>query len=744
MLLLKANMCTFPLGSRVALALAVATGACGGSTRNVSPDHPSEPLPYAVETKPSVRVLGYPLPPGTAVDVGEPAPVPDRYQVLESDSPDVLDWVDREGTLARTSLARIPDRTSWFDRLLELRKSGRLLQAKETSRGLLLLMRGVDDEAPCLYLVTRDGARKRLLSSVTDGAKPQKLTSFYLSPKDEFIAVQYRIGGTDESRVDIFETSSKFVTPIDSVRDQLITYVEWTSERTFYYLWYPAAIKTADRRARAEIREHLLNRDAQKDAIVRSSSGDAEIAEIIYASADKKLLSLFRYRSASSTEIEVASRDNAMKWLRVPLAPTSLNTPLLAHGKLYILTNDSAPSLRLIRMSPKLVARDHWETVIPERADFVLEDVVVLSDSVVSLWRNGVTQEVVIHDLDGKTRKKVSLPMGTVDGLTGSELDKDAILFFETLTKPRSLLRIATSLGEAVPVFSTPFATPPKSEFTIDSREATSDDGTKIPYLTISSKTKSVTARPVLMEVYGGFGESLSLRFSPEVLAWLEHGGLVVYALVRGGGEFGPEWHKSGIGINKGKSVDDYLAIARKLIADKTTQEGYLVARGASNGALVAGAAVVRSPSTFSAAILTSPIADMVRFPLFANGAQWLSEYGDPSDSEQKMRILRFSPYHNIRPNQMYPAIIVSGGLHDDRTGAAHARKLVAALQSTGSLNPIFYRVEMGAGHAGSILSSDDAARHADTLSFAWNAVSLGSHFIDLFRDSNHATRDVK
>jgi prolyl oligopeptidase len=256
----------------------------------------------------------------------------------------------------------------------------------------------------------------------------------------------------------------------------------------------------------------------------------------------------------------------------------------------------------------------------------------------------------------------------------------------------------------------------------------TSHDGTRIPMFVVRRRDLERSgAAPTLFTAYGGFGVGITPEFLPPVFAWLDRGGIFAEAAVRGGSEFGEDWHRAGMRTHKQNVIDDYLAGAEALARLGWTRADRIAGFGASNGGLLVSAAITQRPDLFGAAIIRVPLTDMIRFPLFGNGKQWTSEYGSPDEPEDFRALLAYSPYHNVKHGVRYPPILVQATDSDDLVDPMHARKFVAAMQWATTGGPVLLAIQHSAGHMGTGGVEGRIAKNADTYAFALSAMGGGT-----------------
>ena len=386
----------------------------------------------------------------------------------------------------------------------------------------------------------------------------------------------------------------------------------------------------------------------------------------------------------------------------------------------YLKTTLDAPNKRVIAIDTRAPARSAWKEIVPAGKDAV-QSVSLAAHQIFVTTLQDAQSAVAAYDLKGKKIRDVTLPgIGSVGGFGGLPDDRELFYGFTSFLTPGSVYRYDVKSGTStlwkkasVPFDATAFET--KQVF------YPSKDGTKIPLFLIEKKGLALDGgNPVLLTGYGGFGHAQTPYFSSTNIAWLEQGGIVAIAGLRGGGEYGEAWHKAGTKTHKQVVFDDFIAAGEWLIANKYTSKEKLGVYGGSNGGLLIGAVVTQRPDLFAAAASLSGVLDMIRFPLFGQGAGWEGDYGSPEDEDELKALFAYSPVHNTHPGTHYPATLVVTADHDVRVAPLHSYKFAAALQAAQAGDaPVLLRVETTSGHGGGttrIQPDRPAGRHARVL----------------------------
>ncbi len=369
-------------------------------------------------------------------------------------------------------------------------------------------------------------------------------------------------------------------------------------------------------------------------------------------------------------------------------------------GLFYFRTDNAAPRGRIIAIDTSKPARESWKELVPQSAD-TLQGVNMVNDQFIAIYLKDAHTQVRLFDPAGKPVREVELPgIGSAGGFGGKRSDKETFYTFSGFTTPGTVYHYDLTTGKST-VWKQP-----KVDFNPDEYETrqvfyNSKDGTRIPMFIVHRKGIVLDGNnPTYLYGYGGFNIPLTPGFSVSNLVWMEMGGVFAIANIRGGGEYGKEWHDAGRLTKKQNCFDDFCAAAEWLIANKYTQPAKLGIGGGSNGGLLVGACMTQRPELFGAAMPQVGVMDMLRFHKFTIGWAWTSDYGNPDKPEDFKVALAYSPLHNLKPGVKYPSTLITTGDHDDRVVPAHSFKFAAALQAAhAGENPVLIRIETRAGH---------------------------------------------
>ena len=389
--------------------------------------------------------------------------------------------------------------------------------------------------------------------------------------------------------------------------------------------------------------------------------------------------------------------------------------------KLFIMTNKDAPKSKVVAIDIKNPQASNWKTIIPESED-KLESVSIIDGKFFANYLHNVTSKIRVFDLNGKSLGEVILPgIGTASEVSGRKRDDFGFFSFSSFNYPTSIFKLNAKTFKSE-LYKKPTIDFKPEDFVVEQKWYKSKDGTSVPmFVTYKKGLKLHGENPTLLYGYGGFDISVTPGFSPSVIAFLEKGGVYASANIRGGGEFGEEWHKAGTLDRKQNVFDDFIAGAQYLIDESYTSSDKLAIRGGSNGGLLVGACMTQRPDLFAVAFPAVGVLDMLRYHEFTIGWAWATDYGKSSEPSAFKYLYKYSPLHNVRSTR-YPSTMVTTADHDDRVVPAHSFKFISALQDkhAGS-NPVLIRIETSAGHGAGVPTDKRIEEAADMWAFLFH-----------------------
>lgn len=668
------------------------------------------------------------------------ATVLDPYRWLEDGkSPEVQAWMIAEDTLARSELARLPERDAIAARLKELFYIDSLSAPRHRGGRYFYRRRHADKEKAIVYWKQgKNGAEKVLFDPntwSTDGS--MSLGGWEPTWDGTKVAYQVHRNNSDEATLHLIDVATGKESAVDVIEGAKYASASWTPKGDgFYYTWLPTdpAVPTSERPGFAEVRFHKVGEDPKKDVTVRERTGNPSVFVGADLSQDGHWLILNVDHGWTSTDVyfrdkrgsagKPAASDSAKashaSWTPLVVGQKAHYRAMVHKDRMYVMTDEGAPRWRVFRVDPQRPARAHWIETVPERKDATLDNCSIIGGRLALTYLRNASSVLEIRELDGKVVREVPLPgIGSVGGPSGRADEDEAYFSYESFTAPNEIRVTSMKTGETS-LYSRVTVPVDPSPFTVEQVFYPSKDGTRVSMFLVHRKDlqKNGTNRTLLYG-YGGFLSTETPTFVASIYPWLERGGVYAVPNLRGGGEYGEEWHRAGMLLEKQNVFDDFIAAAEYLIAEKYTRPDKLVINGGSNGGLLVGAAITQRPELFAAALCGVPLLDMVRYHLFGSGKTWISEYGSANDPAQFKALFGYSPYHRVKKGTKYPPVLLLSADSDDRVDPMHARKFAAALQAATTGGPVLLRIERNSGHGGADLIKAEVQKGADRYAFA-------------------------
>jgi prolyl oligopeptidase len=687
-------------------------------------------MPRAVvpDSIPAMAGLTYPTPPTSdQVDDYHGTRIRDPFRPLEdSDAAGSRAWIEAENELTDRMLERVPGRDEIRERLAELWRVPRTGAPWRRGRHWFQLRNSGAQDQDVLWTAESPDAEGTVLldPNLLSENGTVALASVSASDSGELVACALSEAGSDWQTWTVRRVATGEALP-DRIPWSKFSSAAWThDEAGFFYGRYPEPPLDASYEAQnrnMELRYHRLGTDSADDLLVFVRPDEPEWGFEPEVSEDGRVLLLSVWRGTDpENRIYVADLSMGVERAEVrPLldAADAAYWPIaVVERSVYLRTDLEAPLGRVIAID--LEAPEHVREIIPEGHD-ALERVELVDDRLAVETLHDAHHRLAIFELDGRRVADVVLPaIGTIEELAGRRDDAELFLTFMTFASPRSVLGIRMADGRVREVAPGQLPWDP-SAFVTEQVFVTSEDGSRLPlFLTHRHDLAPTGDVPTLLYGYGGFQVPIGPLFKPEWLAWMERGGLLAVASLRGGAEYGKRWHDAGRLENKQNVFDDFAACARWLAASGWTSAERIGILGRSNGGLLVGASLTQHPELFGAAIAEVGVMDMLRFHRFTIGWGWTSDYGSSDDPDQFRTLLRYSPLHNCAPHA-YPPTLITTGDHDDRVVPGHSLKFAATLQAAQEGEaPILLRVDTDAGHGVGKPISKLIDERADVLTF--------------------------
>jgi prolyl oligopeptidase len=655
--------------------------------------------------------------------------VADPYRWLEDDvrvNPKVADWVSRQNAATDAYLAGLPARAAFAKRMTSLfdyerfgtpRKAGnRYFYTRNDglqAQSVLYVREGLTGEGR--PLIDPNGWAK-------DGATA--LGEWEPSPDGKYLLYAVQDGGTDWRIVRVLDVATG-KDASDEIRWVKFSGLTWAKDGSgFFYSRFPEPAEGAKFQSLNQdhaVYFHRLGTTQKADTLIHATSDRPKLNHSAQVTDDGK------YLLVTSSE----GTDERFGLTLYPLNKRGAGKPVklvsdFANNWEYVtnkgsqfifLTNQGAPRQRLVRMDIK---RRMAPVELVAESSGTLVGASAVGARIILSYLGDAKSDARMVTMDGKPAATITLgAIGSASGFGGKPGDPETFYAFSSFARPTTIYRLDTVTGKSS-VFAEPKLTFNPDDFSVEQHFYASKDGTRVPMFVIAKKGVDRSGgSPTLLYGYGGFNISMTPGFSPTRLAWVDKGGVLAIANLRGGGEYGKAWHDAGRLSNKQNVFDDFIAAGEYLIAKGITKKDGLAIEGRSNGGLLVGAVVNQRPDLFAAALPGVGVMDMLRFDRFTAGRYWVDDYGYPNREQDFRTLLSYSPYHNIRTGVSYPAIMVTTADTDDRVVPGHSFKYTAALQAAdiGS-KPHLIRIETRAGHGSGKPTDKVIAEFADMYAF--------------------------
>lgn len=670
--------------------------------------------------------------------------VADPYRWLEDAGEQrVQDWMNAQDELTRAYLAEVPGREAVEARLRELFYYDSVSAPRHRGSRYFFSRRHADREKSILYWKEGEEGEERILLDPNllseDGSV--SLGVWVPSPDGAYVAYTLRENNADAATLYVRDVAAGEDLSGEVIPGAKYAYPSWTPDGSgFVYTRLPVdpEISPADLPGHAEVRFHTLGEDSDSDPVIHPALGDARVFINGSLSKDGRFLFVAISHGWNATDVYFQDlkppRGRAVPPSRageetfVPLAEgrPALFSVMSWEDSFYVLTNEGAPRFRIFKVDPARPEREAWREIVAE-SDAPIQTVEIIGRRLVVEYLRNAASELEVRDLEGQLLYPVALPgLGSVYGLVGNEDEDDAYFSYSSFTEIPQIYRLSVSSGETELWAKIDFPGD-TSGFVVEQVWYPSKDGTKVSMFVVRPAGAALDgSHPTILTGYGGFNVSRTPTFAMTIVAWLEMGGIWAVPNLRGGGEYGEEWHRAGMLLEKQNTFDDFIAAAEYLVDEGYTRPEKLSIRGGSNGGLLVGAAMVQRPELFRAVICAVPLLDMIRYHLFGSGATWIAEYGSAEDPAQFEALHAYSPYHHVVEGTDYPAMLVLSADSDDRVDPMHARKFTAAVQwATRGERPVLLRIERQAGHGGADLVRQQVEETADTFAFLMRELGM-------------------
>lgn len=662
--------------------------------------------------------------------------VEDPYRWLEDDNAsDTKAWVIEQNKVTNAYLSSIPYRDKIKERLEQLWNFPRYSTPYKKGAYYYFYKNDGLQNQSILYRVKNltDEAEVFIDPNTLSADGIAALGSVSFSKSGKRVAYSVSKAGSDWSEIFVMNAETKELLG-DKIEWTKFGGASWKGEEGFYYSGYEKPNEKDRLSGKNEFQKvyfHKIGTPQSADKIVYEDKKNPLRYFGAGLTDDQRFLILNISEGTSGNEV----------WYRDLKDPKQTGFSLLvkgfdtessvidnAGGKLLVHTNYKAPNYRVVLVDPKNTARNQWKIVVAEKKE-ALQGVGTGGGNLFLNYLKDASSKIVQYTYDGKLIRDIKLPgIGSAGGFGAEAKDTEFFYTFSSFNKPATIYRYHIATGTST-VYKTSEVKMNTDDLVTEQVFFTSKDGTRVPIFLLYKKgLKKTGANPVMLFGYGGFNIPMTPGFSTSNAFFAEQGGIYAVVNLRGGSEYGEQWHKAGMLLNKQNVFDDFIGAAEYLIKEKYTNSDKIAIRGGSNGGLLVGAAMTQRPELFKVAIPQVGVLDMLRFQKFTVGWGWVVEYGSSDSAQHFPYLYGYSPYHNLKKGVQYPATIITTGDHDDRVVPAHSFKFAARLQEYHEgPNPVLIRIETNAGHGAGKPTSKVIEEAADI--WAFTMYNLGMDF---------------
>lgn len=654
--------------------------------------------------------------------------VKDPYRWLEDDkSTETEAWVKAENEVTYAYLDKIPFREALKERLSSLWNYEKVgAPFKEGDYTYFYKNDGLQNQYVIYrYKTGEDPSTADVFLDPNTFKEDGTISLGNISFSEDGGLLAYSIseGGSDWRKVLVMKTETKKIIE-DTIVDIKFGGLSWKANDGFYYSSYdkPKGSELSAKTDQHKLYYHKVGTSQKDDDLIFGGIPSEKHRYVGgNVSEDNRYLQVSASVSTSGNKLFLKDLTKPDSKFVTILDHTDSDSYIIENvdSKLFIVTNLNAPNKKIVTVDASNPSPENWVDFIPETQH-------VLSPSTAggyffAEYMVDAVSKVKQYDYDGKLVREVALPgVGSVGGFGAKKEETELYYSFTNYVTPGSIYKYDIASGESE------LYRKPKIDFNPENYESnqvfyTSKDGTKVPMIITHKKGLKLDGKnPTILYGYGGFNISLTPSFSITNAVWMEQGGVYAVPNLRGGGEYGKEWHDAGTQLKKQNVFDDFIAAAEYLIDNKYTSKDYLAVRGGSNGGLLVGATMTQRPDLMKVALPAVGVLDMLRYHTFTAGAGWAYDYGTSEDNKEMFEYLKgYSPVHNVKEGVEYPATLITTGDHDDRVVPAHSFKFAAELQEkqTGN-NPVLIRIETDAGHGAGTPVSKTIEQYADIFGF--------------------------
>jgi prolyl oligopeptidase len=659
--------------------------------------------------------------------------IEDPYRWLEQDdSAEVRAWTDAQNAYTRAALDAVPGRATLRAEMERALRTGNVDAPVPRGRRLFYIRRDPAQNQPVLYVREGPAGRERPLvdPNALSAEGTTALDWWYPSNEGRLLAYGLSSSGDEISTLRVMDVETGRDLPDQITRTRAAS-VAWLPDSTgFYYTRYPApgSVPAGEETYHRRVLMHRLGSDPDADEEVFRPKSPTDWPNV-QLSRDGRWLLVASFIGFDRNDLYLRdlSKEHSEFVSVVEGRAATYDAYITRAGEMFVRTTEGAPRGRVFVARASSPARAAWRELIPQGAA-TLNSFSIVGARLFAEYLDNASSQISVFTRGGQRLRAVRLPvLGTTNGVTGDEEGGEAFFRFVSFATAPTVYRYDFVSGRA--------AEWARVQTAVDSRQVVvrqvwyrSKDGTRISMFLVHKRGLAMDGRnPTLLYGYGGFDVSLTPTFNPGgVSSWLARGGVYAVANLRGGGEYGEEWHRAGMLAHKQNVFDDFVAAAEYLIASRVTSSERLAIEGGSNGGLLVAAVETQRPELFRAAICEVPLTDMLRYQNFLIARLWVPEYGSAEDASQFGYLRAYSPYHNVRRGARYPATLITTAESDTRVAPLHARKFAARLQAANASGlPVLLRTETRAGHGAGKPVNKQIEEATDVWAFLFRQLAL-------------------
>lgn len=653
----------------------------------------------------------------------------DNYRWLEdAKSSETRAFINEENTYTQRYFNQARIRPQVVDELTALEQVSRWTIPIQRGDDLFFMKRLAGESQAAIYVrhgwagPASTSKDQRLVDPARFSRDPNTSVNLLDVSRDgSLVAYEVRQGGADETTIHVFNVKTGKAL-FDALPSGLYWSVCFTPDgKGLYYA-------RANRQGTL-VYEHTLGTfTQQQDELIfghQFRGEDLGPNDLIFANVtdDSRYLVIKIDRGVPARRVDIVFRDLTKPGSYFEILTWGIDSrfsAIYARGAWYVKTDYKAPNGCILKADPGIMP-DVWQVIVPHGPD-AIQDFSIVGNKLYVQRLKDVKPETSVYTLDGKSAGNIAYDgIGSASPVVGRTTDRYGFYGFESFITPRAIYRLDTVTGKRE-LFAQPKIPFDSSQYELKQVFYKSKDGTRIPMFIAGRKgLKQDGSERLLMTGYGGFNLSITPVWNPAYAWWLAQGGWFALPNLRGGGEYGEQWHEQGMFVKKQNVFDDFFAAAEYLIANKYTSPQHFAITGRSNGGLLMGAAITQRPDLFSAVVCGYPLLDMLRYQKFEQGSHWITEYGSSENEDQFEYLLKYSPYQNVKPGTAYPAVLFFTGDDDTRVDPLHARKMTALLQSASSGGrPILLHYSLSGGHSSGVGVEQQVQDDADQFTFLW------------------------